>query len=78
MSELEVKENTFYVLRIKQENSEKITLHNDLGSSVGRLKEALKGGISPEQLELMSVAVKGEKFEIKGVPWSTIAAELVK
>jgi hypothetical protein len=78
MTELEVKENRFYVLRIRQENGEKITLHNEIGSSVGRLKEALKSGISPDNLELMSIDVKGEKFEIKGVPWSIIAVELVK
>ena len=78
MTELEVKENRFYVLRIRQENSEKITLHNEIGSSVERLKEALKSGISPDNLELMSIDVKGEKFEIKGVPWSIIAVELVK
>lgn len=78
MTELEVKENRFYVLRIKQENSEKITLHNEMSSSVKRLKEALKSGMSPEDIELMSIDVRGEKFEIKGVPWSVIAAELVK
>jgi len=78
MTELEVKENRFYVLRIRQGNSEKITLHNEIGSSVERLKEALKSSISPDKLELMSIDVKGEKFEIKGVPWSIIAVELVK
>ena len=78
MTELEVKENRFYVLRIRQENSEKITLHNEIGSSVEKLKEALKSGISPDNLELMSIDVRGEKFEIKGVPWSIIAVELVK
>lgn len=78
MSELEVKENTFYILRTKEETNEKITLHDDFASSIGRLKEALKSGANPEKLELMSVNVKEEKFEIVGVPWSTVAAELVK
>lgn len=78
MTELEVKENRFYVLRIREENVERITLHSEISSSVERVREALKNGMSPESIELMSFDVKEEKFEIKGVPWSTIAAELVK
>lgn len=78
MSELEVKGNIFYILRIREGDAEKLTLHDDFDSAVARLKEGLKTSSSPEHLELMSIDVKGEKFEIKGVPWSTIAAELVK
>jgi hypothetical protein len=78
MTELEVKENRFYVLRIREESVERITLHSEISSSVERVREALKNGTSPENIELMSFDVKEEKFEIKGVPWSTIAAELVK
>jgi len=78
MTELEVKENRFYVLRIREENVERITLHSEISSSVERVREALKNGMSPESIDLMSFDVKEEKFEIKGVPWSTIAAELVK
>ncbi len=78
MTELEVKENRFYVLRIREGSVEKITLHSEISSSVERVREALKNGMSPESIELMSFDVKEEKFEIKGVPWSTIAAELVK
>jgi len=58
MSQLEVKENTFYMLRIRQEKEEKITLHDDFASSIGRLKEALKTGTNPDKLELMSVNVR--------------------
>jgi len=78
MTELEVKENRFYVLRLREGSVEGITLHSEVSSSVERVREALKNGMSPESIELMSFDVKEEKFEIKGVPWSTIAAELVK
>ena len=78
MTELEVKENRFYVLRIREGSVDSTTLHSEIGSSVERVREALKNGMSPESIELMSFDVKEEKFEIKGVPWSTIAAELVK
>jgi hypothetical protein len=78
MTEIEVRENRFYVLRIKKENVEEITIHGEIGSSIKRIRDALKEGIDPDRVELMSVEIKGEKFEIKGVPWSIIAAELVR
>ena len=78
MTELEVKENKFYVLTVKQGKERKITLHNDMDSPVHKVKECLKGGTSPDDIELMAVGIKEEKFEIKGVPWSTIAVGLVK
>lgn len=78
MTELEVKDNKFYVLTVKREKASKITLHNDMDSPIRRVKEQLKGGTSPEDVELMAVEIKEENFEIKGVPWSTIAVRLVK
>lgn len=78
MTELEVEENTFYVLKVKQGESDKITLHSDMDSPVGRIKEQLKSGASPEDVELMVVEIAEENFKIKGVPWSEIAVKLIK
>ena len=78
MTELEVKENKFYVLTVKQEKGNKITLHSDMDSPVRRVKECLKGGTNPNDIELMAVEIKEEKFEIKSVPWSMIAVRLVE
>lgn len=78
MTGLEVKENRFYVLTVKQEKGKKITLHNEMNSPIREVKEYLKGGTSPDGIELIAVEIKEEKFEIKSVPWSTIALGLVK
>ena len=78
MTELEVKENTFYVLTTKQGESSRTTLHSDMDSPVRRIKEYLKSGASPNDIELMIVEIKEENFEIKGVPWSEIAVRLIK
>jgi hypothetical protein len=78
MTEIEVRENRFYVLRIKREKVEEITIHGEIGSSIRRIRDALKEGVDPDRVELMSIEIKGEKFEIKGVPWSIIAVELVR
>lgn len=78
MTELEVKENTFYVLTVKQGESKMITLHNDTDSPIGKIKEYLKAGASPDDIEFMTVEIKEENFKIKGVLWSEIAVKLIK
>lgn len=74
--ELEVKDNKFYVLVNKQEKG--LRLYDALSPSVKKLKEFLRSGGSTEDIELMSIEMKGEKFEISTIPWSVIATELVK
>ena len=78
MTELEVKENTFYVLTVKQGESKMITLHNDMDSPILKVKEHLKSGASPNDIDLMTVEIEEENFRIKGVPWSEIAVKLIK
>lgn len=74
--ELEVKGNEFYVLTVKQEG--KITLHNEMGSPIKKIRECLKKGTSPDDIELVMVQIKEDKYEMKSMPWSIIAAGLVK
>lgn len=78
MTELELKENTFYVLTVKKEKGKKITLYNDMDSPISRVKEYLKDKKSPDDIELMAVEIKEDKFEIKSIPWSMIAVGLIK
>jgi uncharacterized protein YjhX (UPF0386 family) len=78
MTELEIEGDTFYVLVVKQAKGKKITIHNDMDSPIQKVKDYLKTGTSPEDIDLMTVNIKEEKFEIKSVPWSIIAVGLVK
>lgn len=75
--ELEVKGSEFYVLTVKKDDR-KITLHNEMDSPIKKIREYLKKGTSAEDIELVIVEIKEDKYEMKGVPWSTIAAGLVK
>lgn len=77
MTEIEVKENKFYVLTVKGKER-KITLHSDMDSPIIRVKDYLKTGANPDDIELMVVEIKEENFEIKSIPWSTIAVRLVR
>lgn len=76
--ELEVKENKFYVLTVGQGKEEKVTLHNEMESPITKVEKCLKNGIDPSDIELVTVEMKGEKFEIKSVSWSVIALGLVR
>ncbi len=78
MTEIEVKDNIFYVLKVMQKDLNKVTLHNDIESPVSRIKEYLKSGVSPSDLDLMKVEVDEENFKIQGIPWSEIAVRLIK
>lgn len=78
MTEIEVKNNIFYVLKVMQKDSNKVTLHSDIESPVSRIKEYLKNGASPADLDLMQVEVDEENFKIQGIPWSEIAVRLIK
>ena len=78
MSELEVEEDRFYVLRVERENRKETTIHNNMESPIERIRNHLKSGLDPERVDLMTVELREDKFEIKSVPWSIIAVGLVK
>lgn len=76
--ELVIKENTFYILLNKQGEISQLSIFDALSPSVQKLKELMEGGITSEELELMSVQYEEEQFKIKSIPWNVIAMELVK
>ena len=55
-----------------------MSIFDALSPSVQKLKELMEGGITSEELELMSVQYEEEQFKIKSIPWNVIAMELVK
>lgn len=75
---LEVKGNKFYMLTKKEGKDKETRLFVDVETPIVKIKEYLKKGIEPENLELLSVELKEEKYLIQGIPWSIIASKLVK
>lgn len=75
--ELLVKENKFYMLIEKTSKSE-IRLYDEMKPAITKVKSSLKGGMKSENIELLSIEVKGDKFEIKTIAWDFIATELIK
>jgi hypothetical protein len=78
MSELLVKNNKFYLLTKKDGKNRELRLYADMETPIRRIREYLKQGVEPDNLELVSVEAKEEKFVIQSVPWSLIALKLVR
>lgn len=78
LMELIVKGNKFFMLTEKQGNTKKIRIYDEMNSAITEVKKALKGGLSSETIELLSIEIKEERFEIKAIPWHVIATQLVK
>lgn len=76
--ELLVKENKFYMLIEKQGSKSEIKLYDEIKPAIAKVKNSLKGGMKSENIELISIEVKADKFEIRTISWDFIATELVK
>jgi len=75
--ELLVKENKFYMLIEKPPKNE-IRIYDEMKPAITKIKGSLKSGVKSDNIELLIIEVKGEKFEIKTIAWDFIATELIK
>jgi len=78
MMEIVVKESKFFMLLEKQGSKKEIRIYDEINPAILRVKKALKEGVNSESIELLSIEIKEEKFEIKTIPWNVIATQLIK
>lgn len=78
LMELLVKENKFFMVIVKQDSEKDIVIYDEMTPAITKIKKFLKGGITSEDIELLSIEIKEEKFEIKTIPWNVIATQLIK
>jgi len=76
--ELIVKENKFFMLIEKQGSKKDIRIYDEMNPAITKVKKSLKSGVTSENIELLSIEIKEEKFEIKTIPWNVIATYLIK
>lgn len=76
--EILVKENKFFMLLETQGAKKEIRLYDEMNPAIAMIKGSLKKGITSENIELLSIEIKEEKFEIKTIPWNIIATQLIK
>jgi len=76
--EIVVKSNKFFMLIEKQGSKPEIRIYDEMKPAIAKVKKSLKSGMKSENVELLSIEIKGDKFEIKTIPWDFIATELIK
>ena len=76
--ELVVKDNKFVMLIEKQGAKKDVRLYDEIKPAITKIKESIKSGNSSENVELLTIEIKQDKFEIKTIAWDYIATELVK
>jgi pseudouridine-5'-phosphate glycosidase len=76
--EMTVKDNKFFMLLEKQGSKKEIRIYDEMNPAIAMIKGSLKKGVTSENIELLSIEIKEEKFEIKTIPWDVIATQLIK
>jgi len=76
--EILVKENKFFMLLEKQGSKKEVRIYDEMNPAITMIKGSLKKGVTSENIELLSIEIKEEKFEIKTIPWNIIATHLIK
>ena len=74
--ELKIKNDIFYVL---ETGKEKYVFDTE-SDAVGKLKQVVAASpeLNSEKVSIVEVNVKGDKWEMKTIPWSKIAMELIR
>jgi hypothetical protein len=76
--EVLVKGNKFFMLTEKQGSKKEIRVYDEMNPAIIKIKNSLKQGVTSEDIELLSIEIKEERFEIKTIPWNIIATQLIK
>ena len=66
------------MLTEKQGSKKEIRVYDEMNPAITKIKGSLKQGVTSEDIELLSIEIKEEKFEIKTIPWNVIATQLIK
>lgn len=74
--ELKIKNDVFYVLEAGKEKR----LYDTERDAIDSLKTLASENkdLNPENVNIIEVNIKGEKWEMKTMPWSKIAIELIR
>jgi len=66
------------MLTEKQGSKKEIRIYDEMNTAITKIKSSLKQGVTSEDIELLSIEIKEEKFEIKTIPWNVIVTQLIK
>ena len=76
--ELKVKDNRFYILLFKEGTEERMSVFDDMSTSIKSIKEIMRKAQSSSDIQLMLIQYESGTFRTKTIPWDIIAMELAK
>ena len=74
----ESEEGFFCYFLDKRGEDREVTIHNTLETGIEKVKGYLENETLPEEISLMKIRMEAAELKVDGIPWSTIALELVK
>lgn len=76
--ELTLPGKEFYLLEAPMKDSREISIHLDMATAIDKIREYISKDIPTDKISLVTVTVDPEQLKAVGIPWSTIAVELIK
>ena len=76
--ELTLPGEEFYLLEAPIKNSREISIHLDMPTAIVKIREYISKDIPTDKISLVKVTVEPDQLKAVGIPWSTIAVELIK
>ncbi len=68
----------FLLLEAPVGEKREITIHLGMGTAIKEIRGYISNDVEPDKISLVTVTVEPQELKAVGIPWSTIAVELIK
>lgn len=68
----------FLLLEAPDGDKREISIHLAMATAIEDIRGYIKKGVEPDSISLVTVTVEPQEMKAIGIPWSTIAVELIK
>jgi hypothetical protein len=68
----------FLLLEAPVGDKREITIHIAMATAIREIRGYISKGVDPDMVSLVTVTVDPQELKAVGIPWSTIAVELIK
>ena len=76
--ELTLPGNEFYLLEAPTKKGREISIHLEMDTAIAKIRGYISKDVPTDQISLVNVTVDPNQLKAVGIPWSTIAVELIK
>jgi len=68
----------FLLLEAPVKDKREITIHIAMETAIREIRGYISKDVEPDKISLVTVTVEPQELKAVGIPWSTIAVELIK